>query len=490
MPHDIFISYSQKDKAVADAACDALEAAGMRCWIAPRDIPPGTSDWPTAITEAIDHCRLMVLIFSSGANASPDVQREVHRAFSNGITVIPFRVESIKPTQSLGYYLDRVQWLDALTPPLEKHLQHLVDTSAAHLSVQPVTTKIAPHWRFRATPPRIVIGLVAFVFIAAAVLYWTTRLPSPQDTIPPTPSQSVLTDLLRASKVEGLSPGIGHDPITLHQLHQWIVDGYPRELLFWLFTDSFDWTIPGGTQGLFGFHYNPPDDLGCDLQDPKHRCFADWVHIAALQGLTVEEKIQQTQDGRKSTFARFCFDYILAKQAAQLAPSFVPITDRDEDVIPSEIYSGPLQCGSPMWHPEVDPTKPYQEDTITFNFRQGTIGLRVVPRSPFGIFEFLGTLIGLERKGYKPAPYPPVDQSHYPSLRPWVGNIPPVLATANSDPIISIAEVKPNIPCYVQTAYKGIEYCVPEQSATTKRVFEILGNLANVPGPTPISKSQ
>ena len=44
MAHDVFISYSSKDKPVADAACATFEAAGMRCWIAPRDVPPGAAD--------------------------------------------------------------------------------------------------------------------------------------------------------------------------------------------------------------------------------------------------------------------------------------------------------------------------------------------------------------------------------------------------------------------------------------------------------------
>ena len=41
MTHDVFISYSQKDKATADAVCRALEHNSVRVWIAPRDIPPG-----------------------------------------------------------------------------------------------------------------------------------------------------------------------------------------------------------------------------------------------------------------------------------------------------------------------------------------------------------------------------------------------------------------------------------------------------------------
>jgi len=43
MSHDIFISYSSKDKPIADGICASLETAGIRCWIAPRDIAAGTA---------------------------------------------------------------------------------------------------------------------------------------------------------------------------------------------------------------------------------------------------------------------------------------------------------------------------------------------------------------------------------------------------------------------------------------------------------------
>jgi hypothetical protein len=59
-------------------------------------------------------------------------------------------------------------------------------------------------------------------------------------------------------------------PIDLQTLDYFIRQGYSRELLFWLFTDSFEFTKNGQTAG---FHYAPPDDYGCNALDPKHRCF-------------------------------------------------------------------------------------------------------------------------------------------------------------------------------------------------------------------------
>ena len=85
---------------------------------------PGV-DWGESIVKAIGACQVMVLVFSSHANESPQVRREVQRAFERGLTVIPFRVEDVAPVESLEYYIGPVHWLDALTPPLERHLQSL-----------------------------------------------------------------------------------------------------------------------------------------------------------------------------------------------------------------------------------------------------------------------------------------------------------------------------------------------------------------------------
>ncbi len=133
MAFDVFISYSTKDKTVADASCAALERAGIRCWIAPRDIIPGM-EWDEAIVRAIDNCRVVLLIFSASANDSRQIRREVKRAFNRGAPVVPLRIEAIVPTETMAYYMDSVHWLDALTPPLEEHLARLVEIVKAFLN--------------------------------------------------------------------------------------------------------------------------------------------------------------------------------------------------------------------------------------------------------------------------------------------------------------------------------------------------------------------
>lgn len=63
MPHDVFISYATGDKVVADAACATLEARRLRCWIAPRDVLPGTN-YGEAIVNALRDSKVVVLLFS------------------------------------------------------------------------------------------------------------------------------------------------------------------------------------------------------------------------------------------------------------------------------------------------------------------------------------------------------------------------------------------------------------------------------------------
>jgi TIR domain len=133
MEFDAFISYASADKTAADAACAVLEAAGIRCWVAPRDISPG-QEYAAAIIDAIDRCRVMVLIFSSSANDSPQVRREIERAASKGVAIMPVRIERIAPTKSMEYFLGDIHWLDAMTPPIENHLQQLAVTIKALLN--------------------------------------------------------------------------------------------------------------------------------------------------------------------------------------------------------------------------------------------------------------------------------------------------------------------------------------------------------------------
>jgi len=136
MAHEVFISYATEDKRTADAVCAAVEARGFRCWMAPRDIAPGMP-YGEAIVDAIQRSRVMVVVFSSHANTSVNIRKEVERAVSRGVAILPLRIEDVPPAKALDYFLGSLHWLDALTPPLEPHLEKLATAIAKTLDQPP-----------------------------------------------------------------------------------------------------------------------------------------------------------------------------------------------------------------------------------------------------------------------------------------------------------------------------------------------------------------
>jgi tetratricopeptide (TPR) repeat protein len=174
-PFDVFLSYSSKDKTIADAAVAVLEQRGLRCWVAPRNIVAG-KEWGESIIEGLESSALMVLVFSQHSNQSQQVIREVERAVAKGIPIIPFRIEDIPTSKAMEYFISCHHWLDAIDPPLEQHLLKLADM-AGHLlgSAPPRTDADAGGLAGKLNAAaRTLLGrdrrLQAFVAIAAVVV--------------------------------------------------------------------------------------------------------------------------------------------------------------------------------------------------------------------------------------------------------------------------------------------------------------------------------
>jgi hypothetical protein len=267
-------------------------------------------------------------------------------------------------------------------------------------------------------------------------------------------------------------------PIDLTTLAYFIRQGYSRELLFWLFTDSFELDLG---RIKFGYHYAPPDDYGCAPKDPKQRCFLDWIHLAALSGLTVEELTSQksggggakggaSEAGAKTSvtaFSRFCLNPILAQQAeAAMPPELAAALVRKLDIPFKALFNPKVVCGGP-WNPLENAEKP-QPDILPLDF--GRARFKIVPRSAYGVFEFLGTVMKMQRL----------------HIEPGLGVLTfdredvlgaPILATVHDDS--NLVTVTRNLggECFVHTWFNDGDYCVPEDAATTKRIFSLLAQL-------------
>jgi hypothetical protein len=83
--------------------------------------------------QGIEGCQVLILVFSEHANGSDHVYREVAKAFSSRLAVVPFRIEATSPTSGLSYYLNTLHWLDAVNPPLDRHISTLTERVKAVL---------------------------------------------------------------------------------------------------------------------------------------------------------------------------------------------------------------------------------------------------------------------------------------------------------------------------------------------------------------------
>lgn len=122
MKRDVFISYASKDSKVADDVCEYLEQRGTTCWIAPRNIWPG-SEYGQSIIEGIENSKVLVLIYSKHSNDSQHVLREIERAVAKNVPIIAYKISNTMPCKSMEYFLLSNQWLDATTKG--KHLEEL-----------------------------------------------------------------------------------------------------------------------------------------------------------------------------------------------------------------------------------------------------------------------------------------------------------------------------------------------------------------------------
>jgi TolB-like protein/Tfp pilus assembly protein PilF len=242
--HSVFLSYASGDSAIALRVCEALEQAGMTCWIAPRDVMPGVF-YADEIVHAIDAAKALVLILSQSAAASPHVLREVERATSKRHPLVSLRIDRAPLPAGLEYFLNSSQWLDASDSGIAREMPKLVAAVRRAVEMPAViSTSIAAAARTSHSsrntlhPTAIVAGCVSAVAIAgfAAFTSWQSahRAAAPAITaaavpvvahVPaplPTPEKSVavlpFVDMSEKRDQEYFSDGLAEELID-HLAH-------------------------------------------------------------------------------------------------------------------------------------------------------------------------------------------------------------------------------------------------------------------------------
>ena len=189
----IFISYSSKDQDIAETICKALESRGQSCWISCRDVGAG-DNFQEAIVRALREAKVMLLVFTSNANNSDEIKKELVLAGRHQVTVVPVRVEDVVPNDAFSYEFATRQWIDLFKnweqeiELLSSRLEHVLQApKAAGAPAGPSVTAPRSFPKKSSNQPLIwgAIALVALIMIGGGVFL---MLPSPKPIVAAAPT--------------------------------------------------------------------------------------------------------------------------------------------------------------------------------------------------------------------------------------------------------------------------------------------------------------
>ena len=176
---DAFVSYASSDSSIANSLVLALEKRGLRCWIAPRDVVPGTL-YADGIARAIDGAKVLVLVLSERAVESRHVGKEIERASSRRRPIIALHTDSAPLTPAFEYFLSESQWIDTRPGGIEGAADKLVEAIQLHVnaaaanepplrSPRPVQSRQTavpqPKWLIGGGIAAVLLALLGYFFV-------------------------------------------------------------------------------------------------------------------------------------------------------------------------------------------------------------------------------------------------------------------------------------------------------------------------------------
>jgi TolB-like protein len=258
---DVFISYASQDGAVAYAVLAALERQGLKCWIAPRDVTPGAL-YADEIIRAINGSKILVVVLSASAVASPHVGKEVERASSKRRSIVTFRVDAAPLTAALEYFLSESQWIDIgidgteaafarLTSAVQRQL---APESASGGTVQPKSEPRRHHtagvrggrrW-VRPIVAMVAVPVVVGAFFVAGKL-WSSKDETQRKPVMPVASTAVPAAPALPEKSVAVLPFV--DMSEKHD-QEYFSDGLSEELIDML-TKVSELRVPARTSSFY-----------------------------------------------------------------------------------------------------------------------------------------------------------------------------------------------------------------------------------------------
>ncbi|MCY3415096.1 MAG: BspA family leucine-rich repeat surface protein [Candidatus Heimdallarchaeota archaeon] len=106
---DVFISFSSKDKKVAEELYEKIRKAKQNAWISSLSIDLGQK-YSRQILDAIDSCKIFIILISKHSTESRHVETELERGFSKGKDIMPIVLDDQPIPRDWEYFLTTSQW--------------------------------------------------------------------------------------------------------------------------------------------------------------------------------------------------------------------------------------------------------------------------------------------------------------------------------------------------------------------------------------------
>lgn len=151
MGKDVFISYKSDEFGIASYIYEELKRNGISAWMAPQDIPGGSS-YAMEITKAIKDCRIFLLVLSKAAQTSQWIPKEIDNAINEKKLILPFMVEKCGLNAEFSFLLSNIQFKDGYTNR-EEALYMLIAEMKQYLGIKDVPSDKASSEREKAASP-------------------------------------------------------------------------------------------------------------------------------------------------------------------------------------------------------------------------------------------------------------------------------------------------------------------------------------------------
>jgi hypothetical protein len=249
---EVFISYKSEDFDQADWLRKVLETNGISCWMAPASIPGGSS-YAKEIPQAIEHCKVMVLVLTQRCQESVWVPKELSSALSAKKTVMPFVLENCALTDDFNFFLSNVQRYEAYQNKVAAAQQMVRDIQALlNARQEPFRSVPLPQQKSasRKSRKKVILGVAVILAVLLVVLlgkFGHGLLPGTDDAVldpAKLPAESVVS---LSGKAESFLCNYGVDWLTVYHENGSSND-LSAEILascctdFSLLTDGYSWT--------------------------------------------------------------------------------------------------------------------------------------------------------------------------------------------------------------------------------------------------------